>query len=76
MEQDKYHAMAVIAAGSGGLREDQVAGLAHIFRQIARDAVNAERGEILAWLKKQSDDEITEFAIYYDSVSDFISART
>jgi hypothetical protein len=34
---DKYHAMALIAAGAGGLRDDQVAGLAHIFRQIARD---------------------------------------
>ena len=43
MEQDKYHAMAVIAAGAGGLRADQVAGLAHIFRQIARD----ERAQVI-----------------------------
>lgn len=37
MSDDKYHAMALIAAGAGGLAEHQVAGLAHIFRQIARD---------------------------------------
>lgn len=35
--EDKYDAMALIAGPIAGLRREQLAGLAHIFRQIAKD---------------------------------------
>ena len=52
MSEDKYYEMAAVAAASGGLRDNQVAGLAHIFRQIAKDERNQVIFDFLKAVRK------------------------